>query len=101
MEIILWLIIITSPIFIIVWLRVKQLDKTRVKVLSTIISICMMFIAILLWTSYNENEKLKSWLDYVANRDREYVQCINTTSDENVIWKCVIPFIELLKKTYQ
>jgi len=100
--ILLWLIMIALPLFIIVAIWTKLTDKLRCKIFITCIAVFSTYAIISVWTQYNELEEATNTIDYVVDRDMNYVECLDNSKDFKVMFdNCILPMTEEIRETYK
>ena len=102
MLMLLWFLMIFSPVFIIVSLWTKLIKETRVKVLCTWISAFSIIMIWRFWVVSNNLEESEKTISYASSRDVNYIQCLDSNSEslEDMFDYCVIPNVKLLRTTY-
>ena len=98
----LWLLMILAPIFVIVAIWTKLIQKTWVKIIVTFISAFALIVTLALWTTYNDLEECEESVSYVVDRDETYMDCINDYDEFSDIFDhCILPFTKLISETYK
>lgn len=90
------------PIFIVVAVWTKIINKLWTKILITICAVMYMIVIISLWTQQNELEEKTDTLEYVIERDNNYLDCIDKSiDDDDLYYNCIAPFFKILIDTYK
>ena len=100
--IILWLIMILSPIFVLVSLWTGLNKKLWVKILNTVISVFLLIMVFVAGDRQNKVDDLQWSIDYAVGRDMNYISCIDKNVDNFDVMceDCIIENVKLLRKTY-
>lgn len=90
------------PIFIVVAIWTKLYNKLRCRILLTAIAGFFLYTLILNGNIQTEIEAKENTIDYVVDRDIEYIECIDNADDFDTMFDgCIVPFLKDLRDTYK
>lgn len=82
--ILLWLLMYLAPIFVIVAIWTKLIEKTWVKIVVTFISAFALIVTFTLWTTHNDLEECEESVSYLEDLVFDYIRedmAVNTQID--------------------
>lgn len=81
--ILLWLLMYLAPIFVIVAIWTKLIQKTWVKIVVTFISAFALLVTLALWTTHNELEECEDVKSEIVDVMYDYSDCVDYSVDRN------------------